>query len=359
MDNRYREELDQIRLTDESKEALSHALAARREAPERRSGRRAHRWSRTAVAAAALIAVLVLSVGAAVTVSPVVRNYFGDSAGYQQSAVELGQSVTKNGWTMTLTDCIADDYTLYLGVTLTAPEGTVLDNPDGYGFNQWGNTPYFPELDTAGSGGYHQVDDGNPSDNQISFMFDNSYILTLDDQDQHLNGQTMVVELGELYHNEGWVEGAEEYSYTRIIDCEETWTFRVTLEHPDNTIRLEPNAPVHTLDVDATITQVVVTPLTVFVSIEGDSLKGHHDWVPRNAPDGWYGCVEYQEITLYTADGTAIPMMEGMAGSGCSGGDLDIPEEGYLHLVRRPENGLLDVDNLASISIGGGKIPLT
>ena len=33
MDNRYREELDQIRLTDESKEALSHALAARREAP--------------------------------------------------------------------------------------------------------------------------------------------------------------------------------------------------------------------------------------------------------------------------------------------------------------------------------------
>ena len=52
-------------------------------------------------------------------------------------------------------------------------------------------------------------------------------------------------------------------------------------------------------------------------------------------------------------------MMEGMAGSGCSGGDLDIPEEGYLHLVRRPENGLLDVDNLASISICGVEIPLT
>ena len=39
MDNRYREELDRIRLTDESKGALIHALAARRSAPERRSRR--------------------------------------------------------------------------------------------------------------------------------------------------------------------------------------------------------------------------------------------------------------------------------------------------------------------------------
>ena len=39
MDNRYREELDRIRLTDESKGALAAALAARRSAPERRSRR--------------------------------------------------------------------------------------------------------------------------------------------------------------------------------------------------------------------------------------------------------------------------------------------------------------------------------
>ena len=58
------------------------------------------------MAVAALIGVLVLSVGAAVTVSPVLRSYFGDSAAYQQSAAELGQSVTKDGWTVTLTDCV-------------------------------------------------------------------------------------------------------------------------------------------------------------------------------------------------------------------------------------------------------------
>ena len=35
MDNRYREELDRIRLTEESKGALAAALAARRSAPGR------------------------------------------------------------------------------------------------------------------------------------------------------------------------------------------------------------------------------------------------------------------------------------------------------------------------------------
>lgn len=34
--------------------------------------------------------------------------------------------------------------------------------------------------------------------------------------------------------------------------------------------------------------------------------------MPQNAPDGWYSCVEYLEITLYLTDGTAIPMTEGM-----------------------------------------------
>ena len=80
MDERYRDELNQIRLTKESREDLARALAARQEQPAQRPRRR---WSRTAVAAAVLAAVLVGSVGAAVVVPPVVRSYFGDSAGYR------------------------------------------------------------------------------------------------------------------------------------------------------------------------------------------------------------------------------------------------------------------------------------
>ena len=92
-----------------------------------------------------IAAVLAGTVGAAVVLPPVVRNYFGDSAGYRQSAMELGQSITQNGWTMTLTDCVADDYNVYAGITLTAPEGTVLDWDEGYHFDKWGSVK-FPGL---------------------------------------------------------------------------------------------------------------------------------------------------------------------------------------------------------------------
>lgn len=350
MDERYRDELDQIRLTQESREDLARALAARQEQPAHRTRRR---WSRTAVAAAVAAAILAGSVGAAVVVPPVVRNYFGDSAGYRQSAVELGQSITKNGWTMTLTDCMADDYNLYLGITLTAPEGTVLNNEYGYRFEKWGGADIaVTNGGSAYSAYYEQLEDDDPTDNKLHFILWNEY---LPQEGMTLNGQTMEVTLGKLYHNTVWNE--KEQAWERAYDCNETWTFRATLNYPDHTIRLEPNVSVHTLDVDATITEVVVSPLSVYVRIEGEALKGHHSWVPKNAPDGYYGCVEYQDITLCTKDGTAIPMMDHAAGSGCSGG-TDPTEDGWIHLVRRPDTPL-DVENLASISICGVEIPLT
>lgn len=345
MDNRYREELDGIRLTVESKRALAQALAARQGSNTTR------RWSRTAIAAAVIVAMLAGSVGAAVVLPPVVRNYFGDSAGYRQSAVELGQSITQNGWTLTLTDCLADDYTIYLGVTLTAPDGTVLDQEGGYYFSDWGG-PDFPELKYGAAGTYTQLEDGDPTDNQLSFLFTSYYL----PREGSLNGQTMEITLGGLYHHAGW-NGGTTYSYEEIYDCSETWSFRTTLHYSDHIIRLEPNVSVHTLDVDATITEIAVSPLSVFVRIEGDALKGHHSWVPKNTSDGWYGCVEYQEITLHTKGGTAIPLTDHVGGSGCSGGDLDHPEDGWLQLIRRPDTPL-DVENLASISICGVEIPL-
>lgn len=344
----YRSELDQIRLTKESKAALIHALSAK-QAPQ--ASPRPRRLNRLTLIAAAVAGVLVISAGAAAVVSPVVRSYFGNSIGYQQSAVELGESITKNGWTMTLTDCAADDYTVYVGVTLTAPEGTVLDNERGYLFEDW-FSPDFPELDVAGSGGYMQVEDENPTDNQISFIFTTN--LYYNNGNQPLNGQLMELSLGKLYHHTVWNE--TEKCWERAYDCEEDWTFRTTMNYSDHIIRLEPNLPVHTLEVDAVITEVVVSPLTVYIQIEGDALKGHHDWVAKNAPDGFFGCVEYQEVTLYTKDGTAIPMTSGTAGSGCSGG-TDPTEDGWIRLVRRPDTPL-DVEALESISICGVTIPL-
>lgn len=345
MARQYKEELSQIRLTEESKAMLTQALSGHGEA---RTGTKPRRsWRRTALLAAACLSALVVTVSAAGVISPVLKDYYGDSAGYQQSAISLGQSITQNGWTMTLTDCVADDYSVYVGVELTAPEGTVLDWETGYHFDYY-DIPAFQEAEGAGSSaGYQQVEDDDPSDNTIRFLLQATYLWNAD-----LDNHRMKLSFGDLYHiDRSSGEG------TIIYDCKENWSFSTTLSLSDSIVRLKPNIPVNTLEAEAVITSVTVSPIGVYVQIEGDALIGHHEWVPMNAPDGWYGCVEYQEITLFTTDGTAIPLMDNMSGSGCGGGDRDHPEPGQLILFRRSDT-LLDMDSLASVSICGVEIPL-
>lgn len=342
MKNPYQNELDRIRLTEESKAMLVHALSGREKVARAQAPRR---WRRTVIAAAAAACVLILSVSAAALIVPVLGAYYQNSKGYQQSSAVLGESVTKGGWTLTLTDCVMDEYNLYIGFELTAPEGTVLDWENGYRFEEWDLT----YLGIGASGGIKQLEDDDPTDNSIRFVREAAFVMR---EDQSLDGQQIEVTMGGLYHSI-WTG---EYTYERVYDCEEIWNFPITLSLPEKVIRLEPNLPVITLGVEATITRVEVTPIGVYVYIEGDTLKGHHSWVPRNAPDGWYGCIEYQEITLYLTDGTAIPMTDGMTGGGCSGG-TDTSESGYLHLARRADT-LIDLDTLDHISICGVEIPL-
>ncbi len=341
--NEYREELNRIRFTEDSRRSLAEGLAKHRHREAPRPCRRSKLWERGLVAAAA-VCLLATAAVAMISASPVLEDYFGGGAGYGQSAIALGQSVTRGGWTMTLTDCVADDYTVYVGIALAAPEGTSLDCESGYCFEDW-NLPAFQDLDQIGGAGiYEQIEDDDPTDNTICFVLTASYLWNAD-----FDSHEMELSFGNLYHID---ENGE-----RVRDCEETWRFSTALSLSDSIVRLEPSVPVTTLGVEAVITGVTVSPIGVYVRIEGDALIGHHGWTPRNAPDGWYGCVEDQEIILYTTDGAALPMMGSRSGSGCSGGDTECPEPGRLTLFRR-SGALLDMDSLASVSVCGVEIPL-
>lgn len=347
MCSEYQSRLNQIKLTAESKAALICSLNGHQNAKCSKPMKK--RWKASAITAVAAMLILTTTAVAVAFVIPVLSDYYQNSIGYQQSSVVLGESITKNGWTVTLTDSVMDRYNIYVGVEIRAPEGTVLDAESGYHFAEWDFG--IPTMEIGSAGGFEKVHDEDPTDNIIQFILRSSYVMR---DDQSFDGETFEVKLGGLYHNGEWSEESE--SFARIYDCEETWDFSATISLPEKTICIEPNMPINTLDVEAMVTQLEITPIGVYVYIEGDALKGHHSWVPKNAPDGWYGCVEYQEITLYLTDGTAIPMMEGMDGSGCSGG-TDTSENGYLHLARRADT-LIDMDTLDHISICGVEIPL-
>lgn len=359
----YRGELDRVRLTEESKQALVESL--KRQTAIDRSGNGSRRLTmgtgRIAAAAAALC-LLMTGAMAAVAASPTLRDQmFGNSAGYEQSSAFIGKSVEQNGWTVTITDCVGDDMDIYMGLEVTAPEGTILAD----GNYQFGTRPGDMDLtfldmeNGCQNWGIRQLPDDDPSDNTLNFMLHSGNFL----DEGSYNGQRIQLKIYDLC--KVWFD-TERQETVCVPVCSGVWDFgEMTAAFPDSTIRLEPNVPVTTLDVEAAITEITISPISVQVCIEGDSLKGHHDWVPKNAPDGYYGCIDYQEIILYSEDGSTVTADYLRPSSGCRGGEADTGEEGQLLIRRtysRSINGiitqLVDVDSLTAISVCGVMIPL-
>ena len=360
----YKTELDRMCLTEESKQALISGLSRYRAGVEQKKSRRLAGTVRLAVVIAAVICLMATAGYAAVTAAPtLLDSVFESGAAYEQSSGFIGKTVDNNGWTVTITDCVGDNANIYVGLELIAPEGTVLD-ADWYCFGD-GTHDFrlnFPDMKFGGSFGLHQLPDQDPTDNRLTFVLSASSIPETGDV---FNGRRMRLKLPKLQTGT-WNEDKRDCDYTTV--CPGKWDFgTLTLAFPDSTIHLEPDLPVTTLGVEATITDVDISPLSVYVRIEGDALKGHHSWVPKNAPDGWYGCIEYQEIILRFDDGSEFIVDQAnsdLSGSGCSGGH-DISEDGWLYLRRTysenhngVSNKLIDVDSLTAISICGVEIPL-
>ena len=157
---RYRDELHRMRLTEESRRALAAGLSRHKKQP-RRTFRLAGGLRQAAVIAAA-VCLLTSAAVAVVAASPTLRDsVFGEGGGYEQSSAFIGRSIEKNGWTLTITDCVGDDLDWYLGLELEAPEGTVLDE-ENYFFGEDQNdiTLDFPDLKAdGGQKGLRQIPD--------------------------------------------------------------------------------------------------------------------------------------------------------------------------------------------------------
>ena len=227
-----------------------------------------------------IAAACLMTAGAlAAALNPGLRGYFTGATPEQQQVVEQGiyrldRSLTYNGWTMTMDECIGDETSVFLWITLTAPQGTSLAVPEGGGFDVWYRIPSgkMPESWTGAQlqGGF--VPDDDPTDNQISFCCQIS-------TSEGVRGETITLRLESI---QAYTWGPEEDGRKEMVFlpqltqaiADHQWVFEdVVLDYPDQTVVLEPECPVPYQDGTATLTQVRISPLNVSLYLEGEICK--------------------------------------------------------------------------------------
>lgn len=147
------------------------------------------RWGSCLLLAAALTALLTVSVFAAeniMTYDNWFRDYFSGKevvaeisenqlALLESSITPINQSVTSNGYTVTLETAITDGYVAYFTFRVDAPEGVVLDKRR-YFFKEFPLDIFGKDLDdgniSAQSAGWRTLEDDDPTDRSVRLLLD-------------------------------------------------------------------------------------------------------------------------------------------------------------------------------------------
>lgn len=104
----------------------------------------------------------------------------GQNAYIEENTQEIGQSVTVDGYTLTVESAIADTRNAFIKLRLQSPPGTALDahtywfqprkTADG-GYEQAFYKVSDPDIRLYSTGTWQAIEDGNPSDNSFSILY--------------------------------------------------------------------------------------------------------------------------------------------------------------------------------------------
>lgn len=345
---RYRIELDQIRLTDESKQALAERLS-RLQPEARRTGRPLGARRIAAVAAAAcLLSALSVAAVAQVVGDPTLGNAFtGDQAGYDQSSGIIGRSVERDGWTVTITDCVGDDFQAFLGVEVTAPEGTVLDAEY---YEIYMDNAYGKDYSGTSKGFLYSLPDADPTDNKIQLIYD---WYTTNGVSNHLNMKLRLVDLTEN-HGYDW----DERNWDRRMVKEGSWDFGwISVDYADSAIRLAPmvEIPDAGLDSALVLSEIVISPVGLYLRFDGPE-PYRVDWF-----DSWFTPNVCDTIQVLDADGNEIflddPTFYGPGGTyRCFTDTTNAMNSAGC--TEPAQLNLIDPDRIGSVSVAGIMIPV-
>lgn len=338
MDREYKSELEQVHMTDAGKRSLAKRLSEEEVKPVRGS----KRVLRTSLVAAVIVCLLLVTAGAIVLNTPILQQYLGGGAPYDQNVQSLNLSQTVDGYTITITDCVGDDQFLYLGIELAAPEGMVLDPKIGIGDNNETVKYSGFEQGIGSGGGLRRLEDDDPTDNIMRFVWFRWV-------EKPLAGRDMTITFHNLTRRE-WV--ADKVPHEKVVAVKGDWSFGpFKLNFTEKSIELTPNVQIPLLNGKTNVTSVKITPLHVEILLEGGDLAAIHSTGAEK--DGCYGlCTKKTTLAIYGKDGKQWELPEP------SNSGSWINTEGDRTRVMCNYSQLLDLDDLGSIEVCGVKIPV-
>lgn len=271
--------------------------------------------------AVALLLTLSITAVAAVTGADWFEKFFRESSGNELSdsqiayidnnTVDISQSVTHDGYTVSVEYAISDGYALFMKVKLTAPEGVVL-NADDYGFVYQKKSQFYPAdgSNPARSGSWHMVNE-DPTDNTVYFpMKWQGEGLTI--------GSKWILDLTDIAE---YYEQKDGFLEERIL-AEGNFRFEITIEGTGDyememlTEPLPYTAKIYDSDteyheVDVTLTSVVLRPLSAEIRIEG-----YNDT---------YRLAGIGQMQIFMKDGSSVKMGIRSGGNGENAYTMEAP----------------------------------
>lgn len=308
------------------------------------------RWVSRAVAAVLVAALLLVSAtGVAMAINPEFRAYvlkfiFASQSGetltpnqYQfidENSVGIGESVTADGYTVTIDSAICDAYNLYIVIKVEGPEGVKLD------LSSEGGNLFFGHSECKSTGTYARtgyihcwgnswriLDDGDGRQNTALIVMKEFYVMSADNDGIYTDGEMWRLQLADLTVQAGEMTMQEgEYSYEQTILAEGGWSFEFPLTNLTKTSEKVEliSSPVVCLcqaggengpkeSKELIVDSFVLTPLGAIC---------RYSYIPGNRPDA----VDPLDIYLVMKDGSVIQARikaGGGAGAlGSNGGEM-------------------------------------
>ena len=311
--------------------------------------------SSATVVFAAILALSMAVVAVAVVTSDWLPIFFASRSGntltpkqyefLEEKSVNIGQSVTEDGYTVTVDSAICDAQNLFLIIRVKGPEGVKLapapdDGSCFFDYAKCESTGTYPKTGylIGSSASWRRLDDGDGKENTVTFIHQKQRVMSSGSNQVYTDGEIWRLHLADLTVRAG------APTYEKTILAEGGWSFAFPLTEVNGEMELisSPVVCVAQAGGEASSKESIEMMVTSFV-LRPFGATCSYSFIPGVRPES----VDILDVHLVMKDGSTViakPRSGGGAGGvGSTGGTMtytfDAPimldEVDYLVL---PEN---------------------